>query len=137
MVSNLLFWKYLLILFFLTRGEPNLHNQNDYMRRTGKGLINYLAFRNKRSENKQKARFYITDITKKYFRKLRKRLNHSSYPGYKSKKFHNELMEAYFFLIKNITKLMKIERHVRLHTNFVKSGVNEKIGHVNGAIQSD
>ena len=107
------------------------------MRRTSKGLINYLAFRNKRSENKQKARFYITDITKKYFRKLRKRLNHSSYPGYKSKKFHNELMDAYFFLIKNITKLMKIERHVRLHTNFVKSGVNEKIGHVNGAIQSD
>ena len=32
---------------------------------------------------------------------------------------------------------MKRERHVRLRTKFVKSGVNEKIGHVNGAIQSD
>ena len=107
------------------------------MMRTSKGLTNYLAFRNKRSRNKQKAMFFITDITKKDFRKLLKRFNNSSYLGYKSKHFHNELTEAYFFLIKNITKLMKIERHVRLRTKFVKSGVNETIGHVNGAIQYD
>ena len=32
---------------------------------------------------------------------------------------------------------MKSERNVRLCTNFVKLGVNEIIGHVNGAIQYD
>ena len=39
--------------------------------------------------------------------------------------------------MKNITKLMKSKRHVRLRTKFVKSGVNETIGPVNGAIQYD
>ena len=32
---------------------------------------------------------------------------------------------------------MKSERHVRLRTNFVKSGVNEIIGYVNRAIKYD
>ena len=72
------------------------------MERPSKGMTNSLAFRNKSSENKQKARFYITDITKKYFKKLLKRFNNSSYLGSKSKQFHNELTEAHFFLIKNI-----------------------------------
>ena len=30
---------------------------------------------------------------------------------------------------------MKIERHARIRTNFVKSGFNEKIGHVNKKIR--
>ena len=93
-----------------------------------------MAFRNKRSKNKQKTRFAITTITKRDLRKSLKRFNNSSYLGYKSNQFHNELTEAYFFLIKNITKLMERERHVRLRTSFVKSGVNEKIGHINGEI---
>ena len=66
-----------------------------------------------------------------------KRFNNLSYLGLKSKQFHNELMEAYLFPIKNITKLMKSKRQVRLRTNFVKSGFNETIGNVNGAMQYD
>ena len=77
------------------------------MERPSKGLTTSLDFSNKGSNNKQKARFAITDITKKDFRKLLKRFNNSSYLGYKSKPFHNELTEAYFFLIKNNINLMK------------------------------
>ena len=76
------------IVFIDERGAKSSQS-NDYMVRTGKGLTKYLDFRNKRSENKQKAGFFITDITKKGFRKLLERFNNSSYLGYKSKQYHN------------------------------------------------
>ena len=65
-----------------------------------KGLTNSLALRTKRSNNKQKARFSITDITNKDFRKFLKNFNNSPYLGYKSKQDRNEPTEAYLFLIK-------------------------------------
>ena len=52
----------------------------------------------------------------------------------KSKQVHNEPTEAYFFLIKHITNLIKIESHVRLRTKGVRSGVDETIGHINKKI---
>ena len=107
------------------------------MRKPGKGLTNSMYLRTKRSNKKQNARFSITGITNQEFRKLLKRFNNSPYLGYKSKQVHNEPTEAYLFLIKHITKLIKIKRHVRIHTNFVKLGVNEKNGHVNKEIKSE
>ena len=83
------------------------------------------------SNNKQKSRFSISDITKQDFSKLLKKFNNSPYIGLKSKQVHNKPTKANFFLIKQINKLMKSERHVRLCTNFIKSGVNETTGHVN------
>ena len=101
------------------------------MLRPGKGLNTYLALRTKRSNKKQKARFSITDITKQELRKLLKKFNDSPYLGNKSKKVNIEPTEAYLFITKQITKLMKSKRQVQLRNNFVILGVNKTIGHVN------
>ena len=100
----------------------------------GKGLTTYLNLSTKTTNNKQKSRFLITDITKQDFRKLQKNFENPPYLGYNNKQVHNEPTEAYFFLIKNITKLIKSKSRVQLHTKFVKLGVNEKIGHVKKTI---
>ena len=102
----------------------------------GKGMNTSLVLCIKRSNKKQKASFYITDITNQDFRQLLKNFDNSLYVGYKSKQVHNEPTQAYFFLIKQITNLMKSERHFLIRTKFVKSGANETIVHVNIAIQS-
>ena len=57
--------------------------------------------------------------------------NNSRYIGYKNKQFHNKPTEAYLFLIKHITKLMKRKRHIQIRTNFGKSGINKTIGNIN------
>ena len=59
------------------------------------------------SNNKQKERISITDITKQDFRKFLKKFKKSPYLGYKSKKVHKKTTESYLFLIKHITKLTK------------------------------
>ena len=105
------------------------------MGRPSKGLTTSLAFRTK-IPNKKKGKISITDITNQDFRKLLNNFNNSPYIGYKSKKFHNEPNEAYFFLIKNITKTIKRDRHVRLRIKGFKLGVNKTIGHANEKIQS-
>ena len=55
------------------------------MRRPVKGLTTSLDLRTKRSNNKQKERFNITDITNQYFRKLLKKFKNSPYLGNKIK----------------------------------------------------
>ena len=94
------------------------------MVRPGKGITKSLDIRTKSSNKKQKARFFMTGITKEYISNLLRKFKNSLYLGCKIKQFHNKPNEAYLFLIKEIDKLMKIERHVRLHTNFLKLGVN-------------
>ena len=64
------------------------------------------------SNKKQTARFSITEMTNQGFSKLLKKYNNSPYLGYKSKQVHDEPTEAYSFLIKNITELMKNESHL-------------------------
>ena len=105
------------------------------MGRPCKGLTASLNIMIKISNKKQTERFSITDTTKQYFIKLPNKFNNSPYLGYKSKQVHNEPTEAYLFLIKHITKVMKSERHVQIRTNFVKSGVNSTIGQVIEAIK--
>ena len=63
-----------------------------------------------------------------------KRFEHSPYLGYTSKQVHNEPTEAYFFLIKYITKKIKSEKHLQLRTRGVKLSVKGKIGHINKTI---
>ena len=103
------------------------------MGRLGKRVTTSLDLRTKRSNNKQKSGFSITDITNKDFRKLLNKFKNSPYLGYKNKQDYNEPTKAYILITKQITKLMKTERQFR--TNFLKSGVNKRIGHVNKAIQ--
>ena len=99
----------------------------------GKGMNTSLALRTKRWNKKQKSRFVIIGNNNQYFRKLLKKFNNSPYLGYKNKQVHNEPTEAYPFLIKHISKLIKSYSHVQ--PNFVKLDVNETIGHVNEAIR--
>ena len=94
------------------------------------------------SNKKQKSRFSITDITNQDFRKLLKKFKNSPFLCCKSKQVHNQPTEAYFFLIKKTTKLIKTKRHIRIRTIFLKLGINkkielsnEKIGHVNETIK--
>ena len=104
------------------------------MVRLGKRLTISLALRIKSSNKKQKARFSITAITHKDFRKMFKKFDNPPYPCYKSEKVNNGPTEAYFFLIKQSTKLMEYKRRIR--PKFVKLGINKTIVHVNKAIQS-
>ena len=59
----------------------------------------------------------------------------TSYPGYKKKQVRNEPTEAYFFLIKQVSKRIKIKKHVWIITKRVKLKVNKTIGHVNQTTQ--
>ena len=95
---------------------------------SSKGVTNSLTLMNKRPNKIQNASTSITDIANQYFRELLKKFNYSPDIGLKSKQVHNKPTEDYFFLIKQITKLMKIKRHVR--SKFVKSGTNETIGQI-------
>ena len=104
------------------------------MGRPGKGLTTSLDISTKIPNKKQKARFYIPDITKQDIRTLIKKFDNSPYIGYKLKQVHNIKTEDYFFLIKQSTKPIKIKRRVRLRTNGGKLGVNETIGHINEKI---
>ena len=83
-----------------------------------------------KDEQEKKARFSTTDITNHYLRKCLKKFNNSPDLVYKSKQVHNEPTDAYFFLIKHISKRIKIKRHIQQHIKEVKLGVNKKIGHV-------
>ena len=95
----------------------------DYMVIPGKELTASIALRTKNSNKKQKSSFNITDIINQEFRKFLNKFNNSPDIGWKSKQVHKKPTEAYFFLITHITSLMKIERQVWLHTNFVKLGI--------------
>ena len=72
--------------------------------------------------------------SKQYISKFINKFKNPPYIGNKSKQVQNKPTEAYLFLIKQIINLIKSEGHVRLNTSFVKSGLNEKIGHVNKTI---
>ena len=58
-----------------------------------------------------------------------KKFKNSLYLGYKIKQVQNESNESYFFLITQITKIMKRKRHIP--PNFVKLSINVTIGHIN------
>ena len=93
-----------------------------------------LYLSNKSSNKKQKAKFEITNIINQKFRKFLKKFNNSPYLGYKSKQVHNKPTEDYFFLIKQITKLMKIDRHIQIRNIFFILSINKRIGHINKRI---
>ena len=57
------------------------------------GMTTSMVLRKKRSNNKQKARFAITDITNQVFRNFLKKFKNSTYLGYKDKQVHNEPTE--------------------------------------------
>ena len=104
------------------------------MGRSGKGLTNSLTIRTKIPNNKQKER---NNINNQYLRKLIKEFKNLPYPGNKKKQVHNEPNESYFFLNKHVSKLIKINKNVRLRTKRVKLDINgtkyisKTIGHIN------
>ena len=69
-----------------------------------------LALRIKMPNKKQKSMISITEITNQDFRKLIKEFRNSPYLGYNRKHVHNELTEAYVFLINHIFKPIKIKK---------------------------
>ena len=77
------------------------------MGRPGEGMTTSQALGTKRSNKKQNERFSITDINNQDFMKLLKNFRSSPYLGYKSKQVNNEQTEYFFFVIKQINKLMK------------------------------
>ena len=68
----------------------NSSYSKDYMGRLCKCLTNSIDLRIKWSNNKNKSRFAIADITNQYFRKLLRSFKNSPYLGYKVKQVHNE-----------------------------------------------
>ena len=69
----------------LDKREVNSSQSKDYIRISGKGLTTSLDLRTKGSNKKYKARFSITDINNKDFRKLIKKFINSPYLGNKFK----------------------------------------------------
>ena len=96
------------------------------MGRSGRVLTSFLEIRTKNPNNKQKARFAITDITNQNFSKLFNKFKNSTYQCYKNKQVHNEPNHSYLFLIKHISELIKRKTHVQLRNKGVKSDANEK-----------
>ena len=96
----------------------------------------------KSPNKKQKSRISITDIANQDFRNFLMDFNSSPYVCSKKKRFYNEPIEAYFFPIIYVSKLIKIQKHMWLCTKGVKlengwtRRVNENIWHVNRKIQS-
>ena len=82
------------------------------MGRSGKGLTDSLDLSAKRTNKKQKARITITDITNQDFSNLLKEFRNFPYLVYKKKHICNGPTEAYFFLIKQVSKLIKRKNHV-------------------------
>ena len=78
----------------LYKMEVTSSESKDYMGRPGKGLTTSLDLRTKRSNQKQKERFAITNITNQDFRKFLKKFKNSHYLVYKSKRVHKEPTEA-------------------------------------------
>ena len=97
------------------------------MGRSGKGLTTSLTFSRKGINKKQKARNTITDITNQYFSSFLKEFKILPYIGYNRKQVNNEPNEAHFFLIKDISKLIKSKNHVPLRTKIIKSDVVKTI----------
>ena len=81
-----------------------------------KGLNTSMAISTKMPEKKQKTRTAITDITNEYFGRFFKEFNNSPYRGYYRKMVHSEQAEACFLLFNNISKPIKINKHIWLHT---------------------
>ena len=78
----------------LDKGKSTFLESNDYIVIPGKGLTNSINLKNKRSNKKQKARFAITVINIKDFRKFLKNFNSSPYLVKTIKQVHNEPTEA-------------------------------------------
>ena len=104
----------------LDKREVTSSESMNYMVKTGKETTNYLYIKTKIANKKQRAKFSITDITKQVFRKFLKKFDKLPYIGYNRKRFHNELDEACFFIIKRINRQKQSERDVLLRTNFVE-----------------
>ena len=102
---------------------------------SGKGLTLSLIISTKRPNKKQKARNSVTDINTQYFRKLLNKFKNLPRIGYKKKKVHNEPTEDYLFLVKQISKILKIKNHVQLCTQRGKSEV-VRTKHFKNKIQS-
>ena len=60
----------------------------------GKGMNTSLSLRTKRSNDKQRARFSINEITNQDFSNFLNKFKNSPYLGYKGKHFHNEPTEV-------------------------------------------
>ena len=105
------------------------------MGRPSKGPNKYLDLRTKNPNKKKNTRFSIPEITYQNFRNLLKKFKISPDLGYNIKELHNEPNEAYLFLIKQITELIKTEGHVWLYPKWVKLGTNKTIGNINEIIK--
>ena len=64
------------------------------MGRPGKGMATSLDISTKIQNKKQKAKFFVTDVTNQNFRNFLKNFGDSPYLGYNSKQIHDELIKA-------------------------------------------
>ena len=91
---------------------------------SGERLTTSLTLSAKILNKKQRTRTAITEITKQGFRKLLKKFIILTYLCYNNKHVHNEPTKDYLFIIKHISKKIKIKNHVRLRNTIFKLDVN-------------
>ena len=79
-----------------------------------KGLTTSLTPKTGSPNKKQKARIAITDITNQYFRTLLREFKTFTLSRFKNKWVYNVPTDAYLLLSNQISKLIKIKKHVWL-----------------------
>ena len=108
----------------MDKREVTSSGSKDYTGRSGNGVTNYLTLSTNRKNNKHKSRTAIDEITNQYFSKLLKKFKNLPYLGYKKKQVHNEPTESHLFPIKQVSKLIKIKKHVPLCTKRVQPDID-------------
>ena len=93
----------------------------DYVVRSVNGLTASLFLRTRRrSKNKQKARNATTDDAFQKFVEILEEFKDVPCPGYSMKQEKKQPNESYYFLVKQVSKLLKINKQVLLHTQKFK-----------------
>ena len=97
---------------------------SDYVGRSGRGLTTSLNIRSRRmSKNKQKARNTNICVAIQTFVEILEEFKDVYYTGYSRKKAKNQPTKSYYFLVKQISKLLKSNKQVLIRTKREKSEV--------------
>ena len=132
-VSSTLSLKSLIIFIFWTREKSTLHNKMVIWEYQVRGWLTLWISGPKVQARIKSTGFPSLTILNRISVSF-KNFDNSPYLGYRSKHINNEPTEAYLFLIKHITKLMKRQEACLTTYQLVKLGVDENIGHVNKTI---
>ena len=101
------------------------------LERSGKGLINSLGFKSKvRPHKYKKSRYAIGNVSKKYLSNIIEEFDKLTYECYEKKRAKHDPTDRYFFLSRELVKLMMRSDALKLHVYPVIIEINALSSHV-------